>query len=294
VARKRSRFELEATLAALWINPRRDAGMVRMLLDLYLDLYRVQDDMVHEYESLEGLTQRLGRTAVPPLLEIFHSGQPDERWAALDMLRMVGQRGDQGIIEAARSALNTDDERLRQTAAATLAGVADKSEVADLAKLLGPMSPHNHFVVIALGQLGGAAAIEALAGLLYQEDRTGTTPYILGALEHIGTPEAFQVIHDWRASDAGRAYVRKQADMRMSSLGHGLPLASMVEDAFSSGDGHIETAQETLWKDETVAIFRKALRDPEYSAWMADVLKRSGKPEALAILKEWQDETQKG
>jgi hypothetical protein len=109
-------------------------------------------------------------------------------------------------------------------------------------------------------------------------------------LEKIGTPESIQAIHAWRTSDVGKTYIERQAEEKLRAYLSFRPYSGWVESVFNNHDDNPAREQIALFRDSAILAIRKALRHPKISTWVAHDLERSGIPEALQLLKEWQDE----
>ncbi|MBN1429919.1 MAG: HEAT repeat domain-containing protein [Anaerolineae bacterium] len=283
--------EVEEKVHELALKPR-NVGQIPELVDLLAAMAQVEDDPESAYEELEWIVREIGQAAVPVLLQTLQTKEPAKRAAVLYLLMIVGEPGNTEIIEAAKVALHDKHDLVRDTAVGTLAAAADENAIPVLIELIETLettSFYHVYAVAALGRLSSPKAIQALTKRLYAENRTGSTNYVIEALEQIGTPDAIAAIHDWKQSEFGKAHINQQAEFLLQSFDVA-PASSWQEAIFYTIIDTPDNEVLRLDQDIRFLAFAKGIRAPELSDRIAHVLERSNNPRARKVLEQWRNE----
>jgi HEAT repeat protein len=196
---------------------------------------------------------RLGRLAIPLLLEELSCSDHDVRKFVLDIL---GEIGDESIVPSMLRALSDPDDNVRAAAAENLGRIGSVESVPALIAALGHSDLWFRFTVLeALGEIGAPVPMDSL--LRYKDDRL-LRKALFDCLGRVGDADALPVLIEG-LSDQVRN-VRESAAVALSRLGAkwpeaapahlarfcGTPTAEAVADMIDSADAAVRLSATEL------------------------------------------------
>jgi len=166
-----------------------------------------------EYEALAGALGALGNAALPPLLRLVDSEDPEaRRWVAHALGLIRNPEASNPLVKM----LDDSRSEVRKAAALALGSIGSPGALEPLLKSAGSRDPETRrAAVAALGRLGSPAAVPKLIAVLEDPNE----PLQLAAVEALGRIGGFEAGRGLRtAIDGGRKRVQEAAGAALQSL----------------------------------------------------------------------------
>ena len=156
------------------------------------------DDVLTQNEGVAGVIG-VGKTAVPPLLQLLEKGLPNRS----QVMYALSQIGDVRAVEAFRAGLLAENEQVRAYAAQGLAHVGDPKAMAACLQTINDAADELHLDITpsvrALGQMG-LRAVPSLLDLLMHDDE----------ITRLHAQRALELIVAWRATLKAAEEMRRE------------------------------------------------------------------------------------